>query len=223
MSTVLVVTASYNTPRAWLLQAAASIAAQDYPHRHAIVDDGSDREETLTALAELGDRVTRYPHGGPGTGILNRAIEGEPRSDYIAVLDHDDVALPGRLRTEAAYLDAHPGVALVSGYGQVIDRDGVGLDTWKYGGPYEAVRRLPRKKNGTLRPPFHSSVMYRREWWQKVGGYPHDFPADALFFAALERAGARFTCLPLALAQKRVWEGSLWENRKKRRLLAGAG
>jgi GT2 family glycosyltransferase len=228
MSTILVVTGSYNTDPRWLRACIESVDAQDAPHEHIVLDDGSDKPETLAVLAEYAPRVISEPHVGWGHGSAecryNRHINAHP-SDYIAVLDHDDVALPGRLRIERDYLDAHPEVAIVGSVATVIDAEGEVIAHWTYGGPYEA-QTPPRFKHGyaKYRPLCHSSVMYRRSWFDRVGGYK-GFPGDCLLFDSMADGGALFTILPEPLVLKRVWDGSVWckQSPKKQKLLKKIG
>src|SRR5512144_1236769 len=109
-------------------------------------------------------RVLARPPNGR-VAALNTAV-GAARGHYIANLDADDVALPGRLSASVAFLDAHPAVGAV-GSARVPN----------LGGSRGRVRRLPRS-DAAIRwgflvrnPMVHSAVMFRASALRAVGGY----------------------------------------------------
>lgn len=230
-SRVLVVTLTFNSRPEWLRALIDSLLAQDVEHVHTIGDDGSTNPATIRALQEIGDRVRFFEHRGPGRGLINELIRAQ-ESEYIAILDHDDVLLPGSLRRRRDYLDAHPEVALVSHAGRCIGIDGEDLGQVNhYGGPYEnAIPPRFDKAHGGWNarihyPPYHSACMYRRSWWEKVGGYatkPAKRLGDVGLFEAMLKQGARFTSLPDVLILQRVWKGSAsFRSSPKRHRLLG--
>jgi glycosyltransferase involved in cell wall biosynthesis len=83
----------HNTPEAWLRLAIDSVLAQWYPNWElCIVDDCSDRPETLRLLGELDDpriRVQRLEKSGNIVGASNAAL-AMAKGEFIALLDHDD-------------------------------------------------------------------------------------------------------------------------------------
>ncbi|WP_374600789.1 glycosyltransferase family 2 protein [Niveibacterium sp.] len=53
-------------------------------------------------------------------GTMQRLL-ATARGDYIAYLDGDDLALPGKLQAQVDYLDAHPGCGIVYHESEVFD------------------------------------------------------------------------------------------------------
>lgn len=90
----------YNTGAEWLRRAIGSVQAQWYPYWElCIVDDHSDRAETLAVLEELDDariRVRRLESNLNIAGASNAAL-AMVRGEYIALLDHDDELTPDAL------------------------------------------------------------------------------------------------------------------------------
>jgi len=107
---------------AFLSEAVESVLAQTYPNwEMIIVDDGS----TDLSLAIAQDyarrepariRVLRHENGASRGKVAsrNRGIE-HARGRFLALLDADDVYLPGKLARQVAIAQAHPGAALVYG------------------------------------------------------------------------------------------------------------
>lgn len=78
-----------------------------------VVDDGSP-EDVASAVAGFGERVRylRTEHGG-AAHARNAGLRAA-RGRYVAFLDSDDLYLPGKLALQVAFMEAHPGVGLVS-------------------------------------------------------------------------------------------------------------
>lgn len=90
-----------------------------------LVDDASP-DASADVIAKFTDRRIRYikhetsqgPAKARNTGIL------AARSDYIALLDSDDIAFPDRLAKQLRFLENNPGVGLVGTWAELIDELG---------------------------------------------------------------------------------------------------
>lgn len=86
---------------------------------------------------------------------------------YAARIDAGDLAVPGRLAKQRAYLEAHAGVAALGMWAQVVTRNGAPLFMLRPPTDPAAIRRLR-----FVRSPFvHPSMMLRIEAVQAVGNY----------------------------------------------------
>jgi glycosyltransferase involved in cell wall biosynthesis len=88
-----------------------------------VVDDGStDGTEELVRAFHAGVIFLRVPHRGQPAATRNRGLEAA-RGDFIALLDSDDLFLPGKLTAQCAALAAHPDVAFVYSNGYFFRDD----------------------------------------------------------------------------------------------------
>jgi glycosyltransferase involved in cell wall biosynthesis len=156
----------------FLREALASTLAQTLDDIEVIVvDDGS----TDTTAAILGDvaridsrvRVLRQDARGLAPA-LNAGCE-EARAPLIARMDADDVMLPGRLAAQAAYLEAHPRVALLGGGIVLVDAAGTEVDSEPGSSSLELLER-----NALV----HATVVMRTEAYRSLGGYRLDQAED---------------------------------------------
>ncbi|MBG0790804.1 MAG: glycosyltransferase family 2 protein [Desulfovibrionaceae bacterium] len=160
------------------------------------VDDGST-DGTGAVLAEYARqdrrvRVVSLDHGGV-VAAANAAI-GAARGEYIARLDADDEALPGRLAAQAKLLDRHPDAGLAgcrvrfggcrktsAGYARYVDWTNTLLT-------HEAIS-LNRFVEFPVPNP---SIMFRRTCLELHGGYRDGaFPEDYELLLRWLEAGVR--------------------------------
>lgn len=142
-----------------------------------IINDGSrDRtHEILEEFAKKDSRVRVMHQENAGlTSALNTGL-ALCRGRWIARQDDDDISLPQRLEKQVQYLRAHENVGLLGTACDVIDVAGNVLpmqETPLYTTHHELCLELQ------CRNPFvHTSVMFKRELIQRVGGYSEDYPA----------------------------------------------
>ena len=111
---VSVILPAFNA-RAYIAQAVASVLEQDYAHLELlVVDDGStDGTADHPALQDPRIRVLRQHNAGPASA-RNLGL-AQAKGVLIAFIDADDLWLPGKLRLQVAYLQAHPDISIVFG------------------------------------------------------------------------------------------------------------
>ena len=185
---VSVLTATYNGER-FLAQAIESILAQTWrDFEYILVDDASqDRTpEILARYAALDDRIVRVrceSNLGPNRA-LNRALE-TARGEFVAILDHDDLAMPERLAKQVEFLEAHPQVSVV---GSAVIRIGAeGEELSRFSMPLEPNKiRWDMLFGASVQ---HSAACMRRALVMQVGGYSrqHRYATDYELYSRLIR------------------------------------
>ena len=168
----------YNGQRT-IESAVASIQAQTLDDlRIIVVDDGStdDTAHQVGRLAEADRRIVllRQPNGGI-VDALNAGLEA-CTAPLVARHDADDLAAPDRLRSQAAFLLAHPETNAVSGAVRHIDENGRVLGSvLRLASPDLADLSLFPQREPYLMHPF---LMMRRDAAVAAGGYRHVFHAE---------------------------------------------
>lgn len=168
---VSVVMSVYNGAR-YLSESIESILSQEgVDFELIIVDDGS-KDGTPQLLEQFAARNARVRaiHQA-NMGITRALIRGcaAARGTFIARQDADDLSLPGRLMAQAQMLSSDASLAFVSCWAEVIGPNNEVLITHQRPiGPEAATRMLFGRIAG---PPGHGSVMFRRDIYQRVGGY----------------------------------------------------
>jgi len=152
-----------------LKDALGSALAQDYGDFEVVVaDDASPDPEAVRRLVfGLGDdrvKLVRLDESHGPAGARNAAIE-VAQGELLAILDDDDLMLPGRLRVAARYFDADPDLVLLASAFEAIDAEGRVQATVR--APAGDVRALLPHHN----PVCHSTVTVRADVMRELGGY----------------------------------------------------
>ena len=200
----------------YLREALASLRWQTLADWECVcVNDGStDGSGEILEQFAAADRRFRVVHQA-NAGIvaaLNRGI-GEARSEWIARMDADDVALPERLAVQARFIEERPETLVVSSHMACIDADGLPIGVQR--GPTEHAeieRRLLAGQN-TIN---HPTVVMRREAVARAGRYRREYEwvEDADLWLRLARLGP-IAAIPQVLLKYRLHEGSVCSTRSE--------
>ena len=176
---VTVITTTYNGAR-FLATTIESILNQSFEDfEYVIVDDASTdaSQEIINSYQKEDHRIlsiTNPTNLGP-PGALNKALDFA-RGEYIAILDHDDLALPERLERQVAFLDANPQIGVLGCQMRFIDEEGEDIGDFRFStNPIEAHWLLLFGVS-----LLHSTFLYRHSLIYKAGGYSeqHDYMCD---------------------------------------------
>ena len=156
--------------------------------RVLIVDDGSTPPIVAPTLPQMDIEILRMPQNGGIERALQAGIEALAARGYryAARIDAGDLAAPNRLTKQRAYLEAHPNVAGVGMWTQVVSREGVPLFMLRTPAEPDAVRRL-RFFRASL---VHPAMMLRVKAVREVGNYRVAYRAAEdldLFLRLMER------------------------------------
>jgi len=111
MPAVSVIIPTYNRAN-FITEAVDSILIQDYSDVEIVViDDGSD-DDTKVMLRPYENKIRYFYQENKGLGeARNKGIK-EAHGKYIALLDSDDLWLPGKLQLQIACMEAKPEIGL---------------------------------------------------------------------------------------------------------------
>lgn len=150
----------------WLDLAVRSVLDQDGVDLELVVVH--DQIDVDRERAWVGDPRVRCTTTGSSRGLSHALTVGAQvaQGDYLARLDADDLALPGRLLAQVQYLQDHPEVVLLGTVARTVDE--LGAVTGRLGTtPLGDMRSILLTRNVII----HSSVMMRRDAYAAAGGY----------------------------------------------------
>lgn len=206
----------------FLRESIDSLIAQSFSHWELIAVENGSTDKSPSILAGYADpriRVFSFSKNIGRTPALRHAFN-QARSEYIAILDADDLAHPQRLAREVAFLDRHPETVLVGSWAQHIDRAGRVFNTWEPPTDSDALHDCL----GWRDPIVNSSAMYRRMAALAVGGYPeqYSYSQDFALILALVQHG-RLAVIGEHLCKFRILSGGMTRANQYRMDLAREG
>jgi glycosyltransferase involved in cell wall biosynthesis len=156
------------------LQSALNQTVENF--KMVIVDDGStdNTYAILDKFVKNEERATLIRHSeNMGRPISrNHALE-HVDTEYVAILDADDIALPMRLQRQLEYISLHPEADIVGCGTEFIDENGnpTGARWIPEDNPQKIWNAMI-----TFGPAFaHSSALFRSDALRKIGGYRPQF------------------------------------------------
>jgi glycosyltransferase involved in cell wall biosynthesis len=215
MVLVSMVIAVHNGER-FLKEAVDHALAQTYPHLEIIIVNDGSTDSTKVILDQIHDSRVRVIHCEKNQGAANALNIGikEARGEWIAIQDADDNSYPNRIEEQVNYIHQHPSLV---GVGTLINCISGDVDV-----PDEAYEGTKNYKNSIIKrkgirkviyfscPLTHSSVMFSKPVFKKVGGYDSTFNIAYdydLWLKLLEKGDMEL--VPKVLIDYRIHRGSL--------------
>jgi glycosyltransferase involved in cell wall biosynthesis len=168
---VSVVVPVYNAAR-YVRAAIASVQAQTFSNFEiVVVDDGSTdaSKKILESIAAADPRLRLLSR--PNTGIVGALNDGLAAAggEFIARMDADDLALPGRFAAQLDYLGAHPDCVAVGTDIFYTDPEATPLTRHRPVLDHEAILAQLLAGNGGAM--IHPTVIFRRAAIEQAGRY----------------------------------------------------
>jgi glycosyltransferase involved in cell wall biosynthesis len=203
----------YRNAASTVVAAAESILAQQGVALELIAaDDGSSDggPGCVAALAEADSRVV--PLRVSGRGIVAALQEALARASgrFIARMDADDVALPGRLWSQIEELDRMPRIAALATRVEILSSEPIEGGMSRYV-EWQNSLVTPQEHRRDLfieSPVCHASVALRREALDDVGGWREvAWAEDYDLWLRFDAAGWGIAKIPRVLHQWRLHAG----------------
>ena len=165
---VSVVIPAYNSAK-FLVQALESVFSQTYTDYEVVVIDDGSTDNTQAILEPYLPRINYTYQDNQGVAAArNKGIE-TAKGNLIAFLDADDLFLPYKLQQQVAMFAAQPDLGMVVSGWRLTDEQSEIIED------VELWHDLPELDLNTWlywKPVLPSATMIRREWLEKVGGFP---------------------------------------------------
>lgn len=201
---ISVIMPAYNAQR-HIAEAIESILAQTFSDFELIVINDRSTDKTLSIITSYKKRDPRIRivtnRGNHNIAkVLNFGI-AQARSNIIARMDADDIAMIDRLELQYDLLSGSPDVAVVGADIVIIDPEGKHLDTRKYPDTDKKLKRCLFRYS----PFAHPVVMFRKDAFEMVGGYNQICsPTEDLDLWFRMGVHYRFGSIPRLLLQYRI-------------------
>lgn len=157
-----------------------SVLSQSYRDLELIVVDDGSTDGDYAALARMDPRVRVLHVARGGVGRARNLGIRHARGRYIAFLDADDLWVPGKLRAQIDYLEAHPQIGVVFGeyYRWSCNPDGQWSDPSAVYPDEQGLRRTSQERCGWMYTRLlmgdlvgMNTPVVRREVFDTIGGF----------------------------------------------------
>lgn len=192
----------------YLPQSVNSVLAQSFKNfEFLIVNDGST-DGTADFLDSLEDERIRVFHieNKGVAGAKNHALKNA-RGTWAAIIDHDDLWHPDKLKKQLDYLRQNPDTTLLGTFAEIIDKEGQHLYIKR-----KLTSNAELSKAMEIGNQFtHSTVMFPIKTALEIGGYyekPRAYIVDYMLLYHLGKRG-KMANLPEPLVKYRIVPGSL--------------
>lgn len=118
MPKVSVLMPVYKTNEKYLREAIESILSQTFEDFEFLILDDCPEDDREEIIKSYKDKRIKYYKNEKNLGITlsrNKLID-MAQGEYLAVIDHDDIALPTRFEEQVRVLDTHPEIGIVGSW-----------------------------------------------------------------------------------------------------------
>ena len=214
---ISVVMPAYNV-QDYIGRAIESILNQTLKDFELIIINDASTDKTLSIIKEYSKRDSRIRIINNKRNLqiaesLNKAIR-TARSNIIARMDADDFSFPNRLEIQYELLNSNQEIAIVGADMIVVNQKGGEIFERKYPASSIELKKIMFKYS----PFAHPVVMFRKDVFEKFGGYNRDLvPCEDIDLWFKIGSEYKFASVPMPLLKYTLITKS--SNRKKLRNL----
>lgn len=163
-----------NTER-FIDEAIESVLKQTYTNIELVVVDDASTDRTTEIIKSWAKKDARIKTIFNTKSVLPPEARNMAASishgKYLAILDSDDISLPERATKQVEFMESHPEIGAAGSHAEIIDVEGKYIITKKKNCDISTIRFA-----SLLQCQFiHSSVIIRKELFQKLGGYRPEY------------------------------------------------
>lgn len=169
---ISVVTAVYNGEK-YIAHTVRSILSQSFKDFEYILVDDASTDESVNIIRQFNDPRIKLICNAENSRLVvtrNRGIEAA-RGEFIALIDHDDVALPNRLECQLNEMLSNSKLVLVGALAQNIDSTGKLMGR-------RARFSVPTPEHSKIQLLFRNHFVNSTVFFRRIEGfrYSADFP-----------------------------------------------
>lgn len=202
---VATIIAAYNAEQT-IAQTIDSALTQNFDGQEIVVVNDGSTDATAAILEQYDNRIRVFTQWNQGAAAARNTGVAHSTGEYVAILDSDDLWLPGKLKTMVGTLERNPHATLAFSEYTKIDEHGTEFEASSIGhapAMEEMMKSFP--------PILTSTLVIRRERLNRCGGLDEKFKVQGfedLWLLLLLRELGEFVYVPDKLTRYRVSAGA---------------
>jgi len=183
-----------------------SVLAQTYRDFELIVVDDGSTDQTAQKIKQYGDKLTYLYQPNSGGANAQNLGATHAQGEYLAFLDSDDRWYSNKLEVQVEAMDTNPQAGLIYSDVDLIDEEGNLLEKGYLTRRSKKKERLPESTIGNHLFPYPSTVLLRKDVFEKAGRFDPSFYQNAydfLLWAKVYKV-SEFIQAPHPLTQRRI-------------------
>jgi glycosyltransferase involved in cell wall biosynthesis len=204
---------------AWLGPAVRSVLGQTWPSLELMLIDNASTDGSVEGLPRDDPRlrIRRMPANLGQVGGWRAGLE-HCRGGWLAMMDADDLALPGRLEAQMRFLREHPGIDVVTTLADEIDEH-----DRRRGPAFTLIAEDEIRAYAEFDMPVRfNTALLSRSFAARVGFAPDFSWAGDYEFLLRALAVGRVACLPEVHYLYRIHTGSMTGHGRARQILSAS-
>src|SRR5216684_5362147 len=167
---------AYNAERT-IVQAIDSALSQDYEGQEIVVVNDGSTDMTAAILGKYGGEIQVITQRNRGLSAARNTAVCRSTGKYLALLDADDIWLPGKLKTMVSALERNPSASLAFSDYRWIDDKGAhgGSSVCDVAGLQRLMSESPLPVYSFPTSILPSTWVMPRQVVERIGGFCEDF------------------------------------------------
>jgi glycosyltransferase involved in cell wall biosynthesis len=208
---VSVIIPTYNCSQ-YLPQAIDSVLNQTYKNQEIIVVDDGSIDNTSEIIKSYLSKIRYVYQENQGVSEARNRGLYLAKGELIAFLDADDLFLPTKIERQVAIFDVQPEIGIVNSGFRIITENGEALMDVRR---WQEIPDLTPEIWLLYKPVLPSAMMFRREWFERVGGFDSRYFSceDVEMTLRMVVAGCQAIWLPeVTVGYRQHQQSATWRN-----------
>ena len=157
----------------FLNQSICSILTQDYHNIELIFFDNCSSDRSAEIVKSYEDSRIKYFRSQKKLSLSEARIEAWKyiSGEYVAILDTDDLSLPGRISKQVNFFLENKNISVLGGNSYFIDNNSNIIGNTDCN---DSIKELSKKIFYSF-PLINSTLMFKKKCVDSVGGYPKEY------------------------------------------------
>ena len=157
----------------FLNQSICSILTQDYHNIELIFFDNCSSDRSAEIVKSYKDARIKYFRSQKKLSLSEARIEAWKyiSGEYVAILDTDDLSLPGRISKQVNFFLENKNISVLGGNSYFIDNNSNIIGNTDCN---DSIKELSKKIFYSF-PLINSTLMFKKKCVDSVGGYPKEY------------------------------------------------